>query len=245
MAVRVQAVLLDLDGTLYHQLPLRAAMAAELGLLLLGGPRNALLTWQVLRAFRRVREDLRALDSPPTSLDDLQYVRTAELTATDPALVRRLVDDWIYTRPLRHLRRFRRHGVIDALDGLRGAGMLVGVFSDYPTTSKLEALGLSSLVSLQLCATDRGINAFKPRPEGFLAACRAWEVPPESVVYVGDRPEVDAAGAQAAGMQCLILRRRPAATDHWHALPAFGALAGTIERLAAGTAQRRVLQENG
>jgi FMN phosphatase YigB (HAD superfamily) len=60
-------------------------------------------------------------------------------------------------------------------------------------------------VSLALCATDPDINAFKPHPKGFLHACRHWGVPPEEVLYIGDRPEVDAVGAATASMPCAIL----------------------------------------
>jgi FMN phosphatase YigB (HAD superfamily) len=71
----------------------------------------------------------------------------------------------------------------------------------------LHALGLAPAVSLTLCATDPDINAFKPHPKGFLRACTLWGVPPEQVLYVGDRPEVDAVGAAAAGMPCAILQQ--------------------------------------
>jgi putative hydrolase of the HAD superfamily len=51
------------------------------------------------------------------------------------------------------------------------------------------------------------VNAFKPHPRGFLAACEGWGWSPHEVVYVGDRCEVDAMGAAAAGMPCVIIGR--------------------------------------
>jgi len=81
----------------------------------------------------------------------------------------------------------------------------VGVFSDYPVIDKLRALDLLDRVPLALCATDPAINAFKPHPKGFLKACEFWNLHPEDVLYVGDRPEVDAVGAATAGMSCAIL----------------------------------------
>jgi FMN phosphatase YigB (HAD superfamily) len=60
-------------------------------------------------------------------------------------------------------------------------------------------------MSLALCATDPDINAFKPHPKGFLHACARWGLPPAEVLYVGDRPEVDALGAVQAGMPCALL----------------------------------------
>jgi FMN phosphatase YigB (HAD superfamily) len=60
-------------------------------------------------------------------------------------------------------------------------------------------------MSLTLSATDPEINAFKPQPKGFLHACALWGLPPAEVLYVGDRPEVDAIGAVNAGMPCALL----------------------------------------
>jgi FMN phosphatase YigB (HAD superfamily) len=42
-------------------------------------------------------------------------------------------------------------------------------------------------MSLALCATSPEINAFKPHPKGFLHACALWGLPPEEVLYIGDR----------------------------------------------------------
>jgi FMN phosphatase YigB (HAD superfamily) len=91
---------------------------------------------------------------------------------------------------------------------LEHKGIQAGVFSDYPVLGKLRALGLYERISLALCATDPAINAFKPHPQGFLRACAIWGLCPDEVLYVGDRPEVDAVGAAMAGMPCAILSTR-------------------------------------
>jgi HAD superfamily hydrolase (TIGR01509 family) len=206
----IRAVLFDVDGTLYHQTPLRAVMACELGVAWSRAPRSGgtrATTWRVLRAFRHVREELRQLGRSAAPLDDIQYARTAAQTGVDAAVVRAVVDDWIFTRPLRHIPRFQRAGVREAIEGLRASGIDAGVFSDYPTRTKVEACGLSDLFSIQVCATDPDVNAFKPHPRGFLRACERWGRPPDEVVYVGDRADVDAAGACAAGMHSVIIGR--------------------------------------
>jgi FMN phosphatase YigB (HAD superfamily) len=59
-----------------------------------------------------------------------------------------------------------------------------------------------------LCATDATVNALKPHPRGFLQACAALGLRPADVLYVGDRPDVDLAGARAAGMACALIRSR-------------------------------------
>ena len=203
----IRAVLLDLDGTLYRQRPLRLRMAAELlwlplRSLSLGRAREV---WRSIGCFRKVREELRALGQPDDSLDELQYSAPAERIGGEAAAVRAIIEEWMYRRPLRHLRPYRREGVLELFEFLRARDVEIGVFSDYPVADKLQALDLAGHASLALCATDPEINAFKPHPAGFIRACRMWGLEPADVLYVGDRADVDAAGAQAAGMACALI----------------------------------------
>ena len=207
--VRVRAVLFDVDGTLYHQQPLRLLMAAELAALPIAGRslRRARTTWSVIGAFRRVREELRNHDDVAAPLDDLQYVLAAERSGVSRDVVEATVSEWIYRRPLKHLRRCRRRGFARFLASLRKHAIAAGAFSDYPVKEKLAALGVASHFSVSLSATDPEVNAFKPHARGFLRACELFGVPPGEVLYVGDRVDVDAGGAAASGMSCAILSR--------------------------------------
>jgi putative hydrolase of the HAD superfamily len=154
-----------------------------------------------------VREELRALGRADRPLAALQYVEAARHSGLSREFVEAAVDEWMLRRPLRHLKWVRRRGVRDVLTGLSALGLRVGAFSDYPVTEKLAALGVADAVPLRLCATDPEINAFKPHPSGFLHACEVWGIDPAEVVYVGDRPDVDAGGALAAGMRAVIIGR--------------------------------------
>jgi HAD superfamily hydrolase (TIGR01549 family) len=203
----IRAVLLDVDGTLYYQRPLRCFMAIELCALPLSmrSCRSAYNIWRSLGYFRRVREELRHLGEPEDYLATLQYVEAAKQVGEDLAQIESVVMEWIHQRPLRYLRLCRRRGIEAFLTFLESKGIQVGVFSDYPVLDKLQALGLAERMSLALSATDPEINAFKPHPKGFLHACALWGLPPAAVLYIGDRPEVDAVGAANAGMPCALL----------------------------------------
>jgi len=206
VASAIKAVLMDLDGTLYHQRPLRWRMLLELGLSpLSAGPRRTAQTFRHLRTFRHVREELRDLGCPEEPLEELQYSKTAERLGDDSQAVRATVLEWMHRRPLRHLPPCLRADLPAFLDAQAERGLELGVFSDYPAPEKLEALGIAERFSLKLCATDSEINAFKPHPRGFERACELWDLQPEQVLYVGDRDEVDGAGARAAGMPVVVL----------------------------------------
>jgi len=192
--------------------------------------RGAYDTWRALSVFRTVREGLRGARTAEVPLDQWQYLAAAQRTGWDPGALERLVADWMYDRPLKYLPFCKRRGLEAFLGFLEDRGLRVGVFSDYPVTTKLERLGLAARMSVALCATDPEVNAFKPSPTGFLRACASWGLRPAEVLYVGDRPEVDAAGAANAGMPCAIISRRrvrrmeDGAAGEYTAFPSFARL---------------------
>lgn len=203
----IRAVLFDVDGTLYHQRPLRLLMAGELGVgaWVRHAPWDVPRLWRMLSVFRRVREELRALGRPDEPLARLQYTRAADRAGVPVNDMEAAVDEWIYKRPLKYLPRVVRTGMLEVLSALDARGLRVGVFSDYPVADKLEAMGLRATVSLELDATTESINAFKPHPRGLEVACECWGLSPADVLYVGDRAEVDAKGAATLGMPCAIV----------------------------------------
>jgi FMN phosphatase YigB (HAD superfamily) len=212
----IEAVLLDVDGTLYNQFLLRSFMILELGTLPIRrmSLKTAVRTWRGIRCFRRVREELRSSGELEDLLDKIQYVEVAKRIGETPAALENLISIWIFRRPLKYLRICRRRGVGQFLSFLESKGLEVGVFSDYPVVDKLKALGFYDKVTIALSASDPEINALKPHPKGFLRAATIWGISPEEILYVGDRPEIDAVGAAAAGMRCAILSGRTTRIVH-------------------------------
>lgn len=169
------------------------------------GPFAALRIAKVLRAFRLLREDLRGDQGSEAVLAKLQYERPAAELDVSVEKVESIVTEWMYEKPLRHMAKAAWPGLRESLAQLRDAGLSLGVFSDYPPAAKLEALGVADLFEVALGATDSGVNAFKPNPKGFVAGARALGAAAKDVVYVGDRHDVDGAGAAAAEMRCVVL----------------------------------------
>lgn len=204
---QTRAVLFDVDGTLYHQLPLRACMAGELARFAAhpGRTRAALRTARMLRAYRLAHESLRADGVCDPSLALLQTTQAASRSGCSINEVDGAVMEWMRRRPLKYLPWCRRSGLAATLTDLRRRGMRLGVLSDYPARDKLAALGIADLFSLVLCTSDPEIGAFKPDPRGFWRACELWNLSPDEVLYVGDRPDVDGHGALAAGLRSVIV----------------------------------------
>jgi HAD superfamily hydrolase (TIGR01509 family) len=203
----IGAVLFDVDGTLYAQPPLRLVMMCEMGLVcgmraLHGGARVP----RIIATFRRMREELRA-EAVDEHLERRQHEVVAARLQCDCDEVERIVEEWIYRRPLKWMSLCRRAGVLELLEWLDRKRVPRGILSDYPAHDKLEALGVGNRFDVVLSAVDPDVGVFKPHPQGFIAAARKLGVAPDRVLYVGDRLDVDAAGAAAAGMRCAVLTR--------------------------------------
>lgn len=225
---RPDAVLFDLDGTLYDERAVRRSMLPRLALgALLGGGLRLLRTVQ---AYRAAREALR----------DEQYATGAELAQAHRSLaasrarvapeeLARVTEDWLERRPLDAVVRAARPGLRELFVGLAERGVRVGVFSDHPVEAKLAALGVLSLVSAHRSAFSEDVGAFKPAPLGFLRLAEELGVEPAQCWVVGDRDDCDGAAADAAGMRFLLVGER-AALAHRQRLPSLAGLWQEIER---------------
>ena len=189
------AWLIDLDGTLYRALPVKVAMGLEL----LGADRRVR---NVIRAFRREHEAMRLTDLPPEAdAFAVQLARTAERLDCTIDFVRTIVDDWMFARPGRWLRRFQRSSLLAEITQFRANGGRTALVSDYPARTKLLALHATGLFDTVIAngETERPYR-LKPSPEPFLMAATALNLPTAQCLVLGDRNNADGLAAQRAGM---------------------------------------------
>jgi putative hydrolase of the HAD superfamily len=95
------------------------------------------------------------------------------------------------------------------LSCLRTAGLKLGLVTNGSVrmqSRKLQCLALPPLFDTILISDAEGIS--KPDPQIFRRALERLDTNPAQAVFVGDHPEVDVAGARAAGMHA-IWRRGP------------------------------------
>lgn len=87
-----------------------------------------------------------------------------------------------------------------------GAGLRLAVVSNFDRRLQplLEGLGLADLFEAVVVSSSAG--AAKPSPVPFQVALESLALAPSQVWHVGDSPE-DGAGARAAGVRCLLVRR--------------------------------------
>jgi putative hydrolase of the HAD superfamily len=97
---------------------------------------------------------------------------------------------------------------VPALETLRSLGLRLAVISNFDERlpSLLAGLGLEQRVDLVVPSSSLGLA--KPNPRLFRHVLERLEVDPGSALHVGDHRLEDVEGAQAAGMEAMLLDRR-------------------------------------
>jgi len=100
--------------------------------------------------------------------------------------------------------------VFSALEELRGAGLRLSVVSNFDSRlyRLLEGLDLSRFFQSVTISSEAGYA--KPAAELFRFALDATGSSAEEALHVGDAPHLDVAGANAAGIEAILIRRPPA-----------------------------------
>ena len=184
----------DLDGTLYDLDALRSDVRHRIARSVRPG------TW------RRSRDAGRALRQHRTHL---QRIRAAG-GLLDPeargfwsgALWQEFTEHFVLPA-LRELGPW--DGALLHLKQAAAAGLSCVVVSDFAVEEKLEALGLSTFFQAGFAGSSMG--ALKPHPSVFAQVLAHLQVPPSSMVHIGDRADTDGIAAAAAGVRfCHVVR---------------------------------------
>ena len=200
------AWLVDLDGTLYRQAPVRWLMAAEL---LVCGPHRI----RAIQCFRREQERMRQElgDAPPGVSGGCPYRgqldRAAAVLGCEADRLAPVIQEWMERRPGKWLRLFRRQGLLAEIAAFRAAGGKTALVSDYPATAKLAGLGAGQLFDVVVASGEEGgPMALKPDPAGYLLAASRLGLAPAKCLVIGDRDDADGQAARRAGMSFRLVR---------------------------------------
>lgn len=206
----IRALLFDVDGTLYHQGPVRRRMAQALLARFLVEPRRARERLRNLSCWRAALEAVRTETFDFIKERGGLRARQRAIALQNGARPETLdadVREWMEERALPVLATCKRPGLDAFLDEVRDLGVRIGAWSDYPCTAKLASLGLEDRFEVQVAADDTAVDCLKPWPHGFRVAAQRFDLPTKAVFYIGDRADVDATGAGAAGMRSAIFTK--------------------------------------
>jgi HAD superfamily hydrolase (TIGR01450 family) len=222
------AVLLDLDGTLYHEdqaLPGAVALVERLqslGQLFACLSNSTASQSQLVKRLNRMGMEVAAQRIYTAALAAVDYVM-AEFS--HPAIfnlggdgIAEMLDgrvDWVQTgqercdavivgAPVNPHATFDRQRI--GLQLLRGGAKLIGICADrvYPSPRGIE-FGSGAFTSMFAYAADaKPVFCGKPEPIFFKELCHRLGVPPNRCLLIGDNLEADIAGAKAMGMATIL-----------------------------------------
>lgn len=199
--MKYNAYIFDLDGTLYHLLPVRVYMLLRLILHYSLRP-HKIRELLALRMYRRLREERFGCDAE--DFGRVQVERAAWEYGLDTEYVRGVISLWMNRIPLRAVRFFRRRKLLRLIKSLQASGKIIVVYSDYPVKEKLDALKLSP--NYQFWSEDGVIECMKPDSSGITRAVDALGLGREEILYVGDRYDRDGLCAEEAGFGYMDVR---------------------------------------
>jgi putative hydrolase of the HAD superfamily len=118
--------------------------------------------------------------------------------------------------------------VTPCLAALHALGLRIAVLTNGEQSQqeqKLRRTGLHHYFEVVMSSSLLG--AAKPYPEAFRLACARLAAEPEAVTYIGDRLDVDAQAASAAGLRGVWLDRRGSSQGEF--APTVSSLAEVLE----------------
>ncbi len=194
----IQLVIFDLDGTLYDQRKLRRRLYFLFIFNLFLGKIN-LLDLKIVAEFRRQREKHKGYSSP--SLEEDQYSWCLEKTRVPVKKIRETIEKLMFNIPLGLLKKVLYPQTISFIDLLRKNEIKTAVYSDYPVTEKLLAIGIKA--DKTFCSTHRNIAQLKPSKKGPVEICKAFGCDTDKAIYIGDREDTDGESARMAGISFI------------------------------------------
>jgi HAD superfamily hydrolase (TIGR01509 family) len=171
-------------------------------------PWKQLQAIRFLKAYRKAQEHMRE-KVLETDLSEHQIELACQQANISRAEAASHLSRWFEKEPLKHLAGLTDISMQQFIQRVKASGLALGVFSDYPPLEKLKVLGLDGLFDVVLCSSDAEVGRLKPDPRGLEISLRRLGVSADSAVYIGDRMDVDAECARAAGVHAIILGQKP------------------------------------
>jgi len=194
----IEAVVFDVDGTLYSQKTLRLLMLKELSLFYIQHPQR-IKELLILSEFRKNRERLSLQEC--NDIITLQYQNVANKFDSTEDQVKEIIDEWIHQRPLKFLNRCKFSECNLFIETLKNRDVAIGVLSDYDAANKLESLEIKA--DAIVSAEEKDVNVLKPQTKGMEKIISLLGSSIHRTLYIGNRVEMDGECAKRIGMQYL------------------------------------------
>jgi 2-haloalkanoic acid dehalogenase type II len=200
--LKVRAICFDLDNTLWDVWPVIVRAEQKMyDFLSQRYPR--VVANMTIEMMRKAREETAA--AHPQMSHDFTFLRKQTLReharefGYAEAMVEEAFDAFIQARNEVEL-------YADVLPALEQLGKRYRLFTASNGNADLGKIGIAHFFERTIAA--RHVGALKPDPAIFRKVIEGTDLQPHEVVYVGDDPQLDVAGARGAGMQAIWIDRQ-------------------------------------
>ena len=197
-----KAWILDFDGTLFYQLPMRIFMAAWLVLYYLPRPHR----WKellMLREYRRLREKLFAAESKNSH--QLQLENLSQRYNMSVQKILAVMQDWMTEKPKIFIKTFQRKNLVAAIKSAQLRGIMIVIYSDNPVSEKVKALNF--LPDYAFWSDDDLIKCMKPNADGLKNIVKLLKLNHKEILYIGDRDDRDGLCAKNASVDYCDVKK--------------------------------------
>lgn len=200
-------IILDVDGTLYYQFPVRCCMFFQLLKFVITNPlhyREIL----VICKFRSTRE--KGISDQGHDFSEQVSILAQQFSIPETE-VRRILQKWMRHVPLKYIEKYKDETLLEMMEQWYYLGIKVILYSDHPVEEKANYLKLK--VHGMFHTDDGIIKTAKPDPDGVRVILEKNHLPESRTLYIGDRYEKDGLAAKNAGVDFLLLKKHKRQRD--------------------------------
>ena len=181
----------DVDGTLYSQKKMHCMMLGRLAGYYMMHPFHVKDLYFIYK-FRKYREK--------NEYKDYSIKQLAQVVHKDSYEV---IQKWLFEVPLQVIQKCAYNELIFFITNLPD-GEKVVIYSDYPATEKLKALGISA--DMVVTAEDESVSELKPSKKAMEYILASMGGAPSDYIYVGDRDCKDGESARSVGVKYVDVK---------------------------------------
>jgi putative hydrolase of the HAD superfamily len=212
--MKIQAVTFDVGGTLIEPWPTVGHVYAEVA------ARHRLKNFSPEQLNARFKTAWRARQSFGHSRNDWETLVTEVFGSSTPSGFFAELYDRFAQPDAWHI----YEDVLPALDRLSSRKIKLAIISNWDERLRPLLRKLKLAQYFEAFAVSLEVGFPKPSPIIFEHAAKELGLPPAAILHVGDSPEMDIAGATAAGFQAIQIHRRGAAGSGFHSLAELAAI---------------------
>jgi len=200
----IRAVALDAVGTLIHPDPPAAIVYAEIGREFGSRLSMPVIADRFSAAFKQEEDWDRRHGNQTSEVREIERWRRIVAGVLDDVENPEVCFQKVFEHFARPQSWACNPEAEEVLEHLAAHDYRLGIASNYDHRLRSVVAGTPPLRWLQRHVISSEVGWRKPAPEFFAALCKALDARPEQVLYVGDDPINDFAGASAAGLKALL-----------------------------------------